>query len=181
MTRHTALLFTTVSFASALAVVGLLEWSLARRPATGSVYSVTQIVNGAMLHPKDWDGRVVWVRALASVSLQTIFQAGSQTGHPTLQILFSPIPARWSTRWREDGMIQVLPGHEDRLLALLRRLPLIGAVAPLPQQVSMTHAATYQIRMHLASHSCNFSPCVTAALMDAAPLADPTVDLPYGL
>jgi hypothetical protein len=181
MTRRTLPLRTATGLVLACALVALLLWAFAHRPASGPVYTVAQVVNGAIHHPNDWDGRYVRVRAIASVSLLTILQGRTQHTQANPQILLSPIPDARSAAVGLDGMIQVLTGREDGLLSFLRRLPVIGGTMPPPQRVSMTHAATYLLQVHLAARGCNFSPCVAAILVDAAPGADPSAGLPYGM
>ena len=176
--RRMPMLLAAASVALVAALVTLPTWAIGHRP--GPIYTVSQVVNGALLHPKEWDGRMVQVHAIASVSLLTVFQGGAQQTRAIPQILLFPLPDPRRSLMAQDGMIRLLAGREDSVLALLRHVPLIGGMAPHPQRVSVTHAAIYQIRIHLASQGCNFSPCIAAVLVDAASVADPAADLPYG-
>ena len=178
MSRRTPL---AAAVALAVALAAVPAWAIAHRPDPGPVYTVTQVVDGALRHPGTWEGRIVRVRADASVSLLTVFRGGTQGARAVPQILLLPVPDPRHPRMAQDGTIRVLAGHEDGVLALLRRVPLIGAAASRPQRVSLTRAATYRIRLQPASSSCNFPPCVAAVLVDAAPATDPTAGLPYGL
>jgi hypothetical protein len=179
--RRTLISLRVVGFAALCALIGLPIYALSNRPSAGGIYTVAQIVTGATLHPSDWDGRVVRVRALASLSLQTVFRGGALQGRPVPQVLLVSVPDGRPGIRGQDGMIQLLITHEDGVLGLLRRLPFLGAAVPPPQVVSMTHSETYQIQLQLASRNCNFSPCIAATLPDAAPVSYHSLDLPYGM
>ena len=141
------------------------------------LHKVTQLVDGAVRHPRDWNGRIVRVRANASVSLLTPFQGGAPHARAAPQTLLLPVPDPRHPLAAQDGTIRVLVGREDGVLALLRRVPLLGSVAAPPQRVSMTHAGTYRIQIQPTSQGCNYSPCIEAVLVDAAPATNPTTDL----
>ena len=142
---------------------------------------MTQLVDGALRRPRDWNGRIVRVRANASVSLLTVFQGGAQHARAAPQILLFPVPDPRRSLTAQDGTIRVSIGREDGVLALLRHVPLLGSVASPPQRVSMTHAGTYRIQIQPTSQGCNFSPCISAVLVDAAPVTDPTTGLLPGM
>jgi len=181
MTPRIPRLLPAAGVALALLLVALPAWAVAHRPDPGPLYTVTQLVDGALRHPRDWNGRIVRVRANASVSLLTVFQGGAPHARAALQTLLLPVPDPRHPLVAQDGTIRVLVGRKDGVLALLRRVPLLGSVASPPQRVSMTHAGTYRIQIQAATQGCNFSPCIEAVLVDAAPVADPTTGLPYGL
>lgn len=166
-------LLTGLGLVLAVALVALPAWAFARPRPPAPLYTVEQVVNGAMQHPRAWDSRLVRVQAIASLSQVAGFQGGVQRTHDTTQILLSSVPDPRAGAMGQDGMIYLLSGHEDHMVALLRRVPFIGAAVPPPQRVSLTHAATYLLQVHLAAHGCNFSPCVAAILVGAAPSADP--------
>ena len=174
MTRRKPRLVPAAGVALALLLVALPAWAVAHRPDPGPVYTVTQLVDGALRRPSDWDGRIVRVRADASVSLLTVFHGGAQHARPAPQILLFPVPDPRRSLSAQDGTIRVRIAREDSVLALLRRVPLLGSVASPPQRVSMTHSGTYRIQIQPASPGCNFSPCIEAVLVDAAPATDPT-------
>lgn len=180
MARRIRPLLAAAGVVLAAALVGLPAWAVAHRPDPGSLYTVTQVVDGTLRHPKEWEGRTVRVQANASVSLQTVFRSGAQGARSTPQILLFPPPDPRHPSLLQDGTIRVLIGREDGVLALLRRVPLIGGAASAPQRVSLTHPGTYRIRVQSATEGCNFSPCITALLVDAASVKDPTAGLPYG-
>lgn|GEM_PF-1510440 len=177
MTRRVPRLLPAAGLALAVALVALPAWAVAHRPDPGPVYAVTQLVDSALRHPKDWNGRTVRVHANASVSLLTVFQGGAPHTRAALQTLLLPAPDPRHPLVAQDGTIRVLAGREDGVLALLRRVPLLGSVASPPQRVSMTQAGIYRIQIQPTSQGCNFSPCIEAVLVDASPVADPTTGL----
>lgn len=67
--------------------------------------------------------------------------------------------------------LPLVAGREDRLLATLRRVPLLGRVVPAAQWLRYGAAATYRVRVEAAPpHSllCTGSPCWILVLIDPA-------------
>jgi hypothetical protein len=139
------------------------------------------VVAGAFQHPKLWDGRLVRVRAIASVSLQSVAQGGLQNTQSTPQILLTAVPGAPAAPDGLGGMIRVIFEREEGVLTLLRKVPLLDTELPPPQRISMTQAGVYQLRLDLADRDCNFSPCIDAILDDAAPLPDPSTYVDPGM
>jgi hypothetical protein len=156
----------------AAALVARLAGALPAQSTPQRIYTVGQVVAGALQHPKLWDGRRVRVRAIASISLQSVAQGGLQNTQSTPQILLSAVPDARAAPDRLGGMIRVIAEREDGVLTLLRRVPLLNTELQPPQRISTTQAGVYQLRLNLADRDCNFSPCIDAVLYDAAPLPD---------
>jgi hypothetical protein len=61
-------------------------------------------------------------------------------------------------------------GPSNPLLAFVRRVPVLGGLAPAPQAVHWEVVATYRVRLGAMPHRlCGTTPCYEARLLDAAP------------
>jgi hypothetical protein len=64
-------------------------------------------------------------------------------------------------------------GRGDPLLTALRRLPLLGRLAPPMQAIRWGVRATYRVQLRLAPPaSCAALPCIEAVVLDATPARD---------
>jgi hypothetical protein len=71
------------------------------------------------------------------------------------------------------GAVAPLPlalAGPDPLLAIVRRVPLLGSLAPAPQAVHWDVAATYRAQLRATNEAlCGTPPCYEALLLDVAP------------
>jgi hypothetical protein len=128
----------------------------------GPVYAVAAVQALLRQDPAAWAGRVVGVRGIAVTS-------GCATW---------PSPENSACREWRAGMVDAdrataLPlatGAPNSLLALLRRLPLLGGLLPAPQVVHWGEAATYRVELRaITDKPCGAPSCYEAMVLDAAP------------
>ena len=153
--------------ASAVVLLWVLSALEAARSAGqrsgGPVYTVAALRAHLAEHPEAWVDRPLRVRALADIcSDWYVWAAGV-----TICIATQPVLADL------DGDGQPLPlawGSAPPLAEVLRRLPLLKAVMPAPQEVRWDTHAVYRIRLReVPTPSCSHPPCYEAVLVDAAP------------
>jgi len=104
---------------------------------SGPVYTVTQVWRQVAHHPAGSAGRVVLVRGRA-VTYRTWSAPDSIVAR--LELIDPQVPsgmARLSLGW----------GRPDPLLAGLRRLPLVGRLAPRPQRPRWGATAVYRVQL----------------------------------
>jgi hypothetical protein len=146
-----------------LGSVAILQ--VADRTGDGPVYTVAALRAHLAHDPAAWLDRPLRVRAMASVC--TAWNAAThvrpcQTWGPTLTDPGGAYGAE---------ALPVVAAPAPPLVSFLRRLPLIGSVAPAPQQPRWDSLDTYQIQLHAVV--CDLKalrPCYYyARLLDAAP------------
>jgi hypothetical protein len=128
--------------------------------ASGPVYSVTALRAYLTLGPQDWSGRAVLVRAALTIDpTRSYCPAGPMScvvnGSPILVDPGRPDPSA--------GLILAWSAP-DPLWNTLRRLPLVGSIAPRPQTLRWGRLTTYRVRLQ-ASHRCRA--CAVVLLLDA--------------
>jgi hypothetical protein len=128
--------------------------------ADGPTYAVADLQRRVIRDPGRWIGPTVLVRGRVAMdrswkapdSIVTRFDLidpGAPRGTPGLALAW---------------------GGADPLLAALRRLPLIGRLAPRPQVLRWGAPATYRVRLRASDAlACATPPCYEALLLDAAP------------
>jgi hypothetical protein len=131
--------------------------------AAGRVYSVAQLHAQIERDPTAWVGRTVrvrgWIPGCPGI-LSLAGPAACQGSPPLLADSSAPMSAPLS----------VAMGAPDPLLAVLRRVPLLGEHVPAPQALRWEANATYRVQLRIAPDTwCRRSPCYQAVLLDAAP------------
>jgi hypothetical protein len=124
-----------------------------RQLAGSRVYSVAQVQRQLARDARWWLGRTILVRGMV---------AGEPAYHPAPSLVavdaaapVDPLPLAWA------GV--------DPLRAYLRRLPVLGSLAPQAQAVRWGVVAVYRIQLRVApASSCPDPPCYEAVLPDAA-------------
>lgn len=144
-----------------LGILAGLPATVALGAGTASPVYTPARLRAALAHnPTRWVGRTVLVRGVVvgylgvTPSIPT-FMTGKEVALP--------------------GALGLTWGAEDRTLAFLRHLPLVGQFAPPPQQVRWNAQAVYRVRLHVMARSsmCVAPPCYAATLLDAAPTVVP--------
>lgn len=124
-------------------------------------YTLSNLLVTLQRDPNDWLGRVVRVRAIAAGTPRWLPAAGSLTRIADMR----------QPRLVDAGAgasVPLLFSPSDRLLAALRRLPLIGPAVPSAQQPRWGEPAVYRIQIQRRINpAC--SSCYEAVLLDAAP------------
>jgi hypothetical protein len=128
--------------------------------ADGPRYSVTDLQRQVARDPGGWIGRTVLVRG--RVATDRTWSAPDSI--VTRIALIDPgAPG-------ETTVLSLVWGSADPVRAFLRRLPLLGRVAPKAQVLQLGALATYRVRLRAApAGSCSFLPCYEALVLDAAP------------
>lgn len=146
-----------------LGLVGCLLCARAVAGAPDRVYTVSQVLTGLRHDPWAWVGRTALVRGTALLLLPGCGATAWCPGG-----LYEP-------HTRRPGPILLLePGPADPLWGRLRRVPILGDVAPHPQHMHDQTLTVYRLRFQAVSHrSCDAHPCVNAVLVDAAPPSTP--------
>lgn len=144
--------------------VGLGAMIVVERPNGGAVYSLAALQAGLAREPRDWVNRIVRVRAVATGCTAW---AGSVHLSPCIDEAAGLYDAG---SMDTSTYTPVADGAPDPWLSLLRRLPLLGSLAPPAQRLRRGAPATYRVRLRVAPTGlCADGICVTAVLLDAAP------------
>jgi hypothetical protein len=126
----------------------------------GRVYRVSEVVAALQSQPAGWAGQVIRLDAVAWPCLgwatgpclapTPVLTDPGAGGSPTTLSLADPPPSA--------------------LVALLRAVPLVDGLLPVPQTPHWGKAATYRVRiLAVPTESCVLAPCYQALLLDAAP------------
>ena len=133
------------------------------RSDSGQVYSVGQLATAVSRDPRAWDGRTV--RIVSDVfDTHSLWLVGS-SGPDIFLLNDSGVPDL-----RANITLEAVYGHEDPVLSLYRRLPLVGAAVLPPQQFSEYSHEVYRIQLHyLGNRHCQQLACFQGELVDAVP------------
>lgn len=146
----------------ALALLGLISCLLYATAVAGGqerVYTVSQVLVGIERDPRAWVGRTALVRGVA---LQLMPGCGARRWCPIG--LYAP-----HTR-RPGPLLLLEPDSPDSLVMRLRRVPILGALAPPPQRMDNHRVAVYHVSFGAVPHtSCGENLCLTTFLVDTAP------------
>lgn len=151
-----------------LALVGVPSLALAivlgvsvvgGRAGQAPVYSVAA-VTGLSHDPATLVGRTLLVRGVAAGTACLPPPNATLCGIPRFS-LRDPGPAAALNR------LDLTWGPGDPLLAVLRRVPLLGAILPAQQVIRWEAVAVYRVRFRVERH-CGDA-CYEALLLDAAP------------
>jgi hypothetical protein len=126
------------------------------------VYTVAAVRAGLVHHPGVWLGRTVRVRGVAVASGCLVRESMlCMKESDDLAYIVDP-----TTR----ASLPLTRGSANSLLALLRRLPLAGTLAPAAQTPHWGELATYRAQLLVVPPArCALAPCYQALLLDAAP------------
>jgi hypothetical protein len=146
-----------------LLAAGLAVPAISWLPDHAPVYTVAQLQAHLARDPTALVGRTLRVRGIAN-------PAGCST---TDAQQGAPCPDRWRQGIVDPDGVTLLPltaGPSNPLLAFVRRVPVLGGLAPAPQAVHWGVLATYRVRLGAMPHSlCGTTPCYEARLLDATP------------
>jgi hypothetical protein len=150
-----------------LAVLGLAGLApavagLSAQLDPGPVYTVAQVQAQLARRPGAWAGRTVRVSGRA-VACAIRFERGylrcvgeePRLIDPDAGPASEPLPLVWGAR--------------DRLLTMVRRVPLLGGLLPAPQAVTWGAVATYRVGLQVIPGEPCAAACYEAVLLDAAP------------
>lgn len=120
-------------------------------------YTVAGLLATLQRDPNGWSGRVV----LVSGTAHSFGRSGVVTLRPPFTLSDPEAPGGAEA-------IVLAPGGPDPMLTVLRRLPLVGQVAPSPQWLHWGEPAVYRIKLRpIAALNCDT--CYEAVLLDPAP------------
>jgi hypothetical protein len=152
--------------------------------ALGPVYTVAQLRAGLADNPRAWIGRTLLVRGVAigpiglscppnascPLAWPALIDAGAGNG-PTLPLV--AVSVGRVLRIPSVSVGRVLPlslGPADPLLALLRRLPLVGRLVPGPQVLRWGKPTIYRVQVQdVAGPSPNAALPYRVLLLDPGP------------
>jgi hypothetical protein len=162
MARTTVLLGGSLSL---LLAGGLAVAAPVGGPERGPVYAVAQVAAQLAHHPRAWTDRPLLLRAVAAAAGCWVETADIPAfcAPPRLVLrdaeyspTVAPLPLAWA--------------GPDPLLAVVRRVPLLGGLLPAPQAVRWAAAAVYRVELRgVPAQLCGGAPCYEALLLDAAP------------
>jgi hypothetical protein len=131
------------------------------RSAEGPVCSVATLQAGLAHQPRVWLGWPVRVRGIAALCLSSDGPSDPPYCHGSTYLMDA------------GGTTGVLPlawGRQDRVLAVLRRVPLLSRLLPALQAVRLEEIATYRVELRtMPGEPCGTATCYEAVLLDAAP------------
>ena len=134
----------------------------------GPVYSVAAVDAHLAQNPGPWLGRTIQVRG-EIVPCMAVPSAGGgpcaaltsgsgsfgQFGQPLTSTVY-PLP--------------ITHAGLDPMRSIVRRIPLLGRLAPAPQELQWGVVATYQVQLAFVPNSmCGVGACAEARLLDSAP------------
>jgi len=142
----------------------------------GSVYGVAAVAANLAQDPGSWLGRTIQVRG-EMVPCVDVPNEGSGPGAQRSVLLCAELT---SDSGRLDGYVkpgmptavalEVVRGGLDPVRRLLRDMPLVGRLAPSPQEPRWGVIATYTVRLvAIPDGMCGSGTCVGAELLDSAP------------
>lgn len=132
--------------------------------AVGPVYTVSELRADLAHDPQAWLGHTVLVRGMP---------VGAPVSCPaTASCAFMPLGLMDPPASRPGSYLLLSMGPPNPLLALLRRLPLVGRFMPGPQLLRWTTPAIYRIQIQGTAGTSRGVPArYEALLLDAAPPA----------
>jgi hypothetical protein len=143
-----------------LVASGLVVAALSTQERYGAVYSVAGLHERLAAHPAAWVGRPLRVRALAGACTTQSGTGPCLYWQPELTDPDAP-PGAWA--------LPLARGSSPPLLALLRRLPLLGDLAPPPQRPHWGQTRVYSLLLQAGPcFTGDPPPCYEAVLIDAA-------------
>lgn len=154
--RYAVVLLLVVAFGGGLPLAGIAVLRSALGLATGPVYTVAEVQRLVTRDPAEWTGRTVLVQGWAVADHARV----DPNIVDRLDTLVDVQAQGWLPR------LLVVRGRKDAVLAVLRRVPLLGRFAPRPQVLQRERLATYRVQLRLLpGHPC--AACIEAVLLDA--------------
>jgi hypothetical protein len=144
---------------------GLAAVALVRPPAHGPVYTVAQVQAQLARRPRAWTGRMLLVRGVAEVTVcVSTTPDGPLLCAPPRAVLRDAGPPAAS------GSLPLVWAGPNPLLAVVRRVPLLGGLVPVPQVMDWGEVVTYRVELRTtADGPCGAGACYEAMVLDAAP------------
>ena len=147
-----------------LALLLSIVISAVGRPSSGTIYSLAAVQAGLARDPDVWVNRTVRVRAIATGCMAP---AGPARISPCAEVAGGLYGVGATNT---ISYTPVTDGPSDPWLSFLRRLPLLGSLAPPAQRLDWGVTGAYRVRFRLAPTGlCGGGACVNAVLLDAAP------------
>jgi hypothetical protein len=142
-----------------LALSALVLAQAAVRTASGPVYTVAALRTHLAQDPEAWVDRPLRVRAIAGACAAWL---GLPHDGPCLH---------WQPELIDPqdvgDALPLVSGPVPPPVAFLRRLPLIGDIAPAPQHPHWDGMDVYRVQLHALSCGMHQPPCYEALLLDA--------------
>jgi hypothetical protein len=127
------------------------------------IYSLAALRANLESDPTNWLGRTARVHAIPV--LQWCFVWTVPSPRCALQE-----PALVSPKTNTDAPLPLAWGSAPPLLAFLRQVPLLGAVAPPPQVIQWARPGIYRVQVLVAScFAVGMGPCYKATVLDSSP------------
>jgi hypothetical protein len=147
-----------------LAIIAILVGVVAHGHRQGSrVFTVDELTTLLARDPGAWLGRTVLVRGVAQAC------QGSGSSASALYCRRLPQDLRDPGLGGASERLPLVWGTQGSTLAFLRRVPLLGGLAPAPQVIQWDALATYRVKLRAtAGESCGAATCYEA-LLDIAP------------
>jgi hypothetical protein len=120
------------------------------------------VQTGLAHQPGGWVGRTVRVRGIATLCLSSDSHGDPPYCRHGSQVLLDTGGA--------NAALPLAGASQGGVLALLRRVPLLGGLLPAPQAVRWEEVASYRVALRaMPVGMCAAPPCHGALLLDAAP------------
>jgi hypothetical protein len=148
-----------------LLAAGLGAAALSAWPDRPTEYSVTQVEAQLASHPRAWTDRTLLLRGMA-VATGCFAQTADKPALcvPQRMLLGDTDPTA------TGAPLPLALAGTDPLLAIVRRIPLLGSFVPAPQVVHWDVAATYRVHLRATDEAlCGGPPCYEALLLEAVP------------
>jgi hypothetical protein len=162
MLRHRVLLITSLS----LVLVALLVVPARDRPLhQGPVLTVAAVQVHLAKDPRAWTNRTLLLRGVAATAdcVNQLARAGIVCAPPQAVL-------RDASSSAAGARLPLAVASPDRLLTIVRRVPLLGSMAPAPQVVHWEVVATYRVQLQpVPAGSCGGTTCYEALVLDVAP------------
>jgi hypothetical protein len=145
-------------------VAGLCMQTRGTATAAGPVYTVAQVQALLAHQPRAWTSRTLLLRGVAATVGCWVYTADSLAlcvpprmvlGDADPAAAVAPFPLAWA--------------GPDPLLALVRRVPVLGGFVPAPQAAQPNAVTTYRVRFRAVSDEWCGATCYEAVLLDALP------------
>jgi hypothetical protein len=146
---------------------GALALYIQRAPADPT-FSVAQARALLARHRRTWGGRVIRIRGTVTTTQETFPCARPSCALVGIADSIDDAPAL--TLWLGQEA-------DNPFWAAIRRVPVVGLIAPSRQQPIVARPATYHIRL-LAHPNCSGMRCYDAVLLDSQPPAPPAARTP---
>jgi hypothetical protein len=134
----------------------------------GSVYGVAAVAANLAQDPRSWLGRTIQVRG----ELVSCMFSPSARGGSCAELTSDSVRLEGYSKPEMPTAValEVVRGGLDPVRRILRGMPLVGRLVPLPQEPRWGVVATYAVRLVAIPHGmCGVGTCAGARLLDSAP------------